>query len=529
VGDVESTPALSPRLGQPAILRVLEKLERGGNIIMKRRDFCKSTLIGGALAVLPAAHWRAVAALAAPTAGNDVAAVKLSGETTVIPAAAVKDLAANLHGRLLTASDPDYDQARRIWNKMIDRRPALIARCSGAADVARAVGFARERELLVAVRGGGHSFPGYSTCNGGLVIDLSAMRSVRVDPATKRAQAAGGAWIGDLDWESQQYGLATPMGEISNTGIGGLTLGGGYGWLARRHGVACDNLLSADLITADGKLLRVSATENPDLFWAIRGGGGNFGVVSSFEYRLHEIGTQVMAGDLIYAPAQTRSALEYYAEFSARAPRELTVETSWGGSPGDDGDLTISVCYTGNPKDGERLLQPLRAAVKARSDDIRMMSYVDLQRRFDGPPLSENNSYLKGGYVASITPAMVDTLMNDAVTGDDIGVELAHCGGAIADVAPTATAIAHRKELYQLLLIGGWKDPADNDRMRAKVHAAWDKVSRYTSGFYVNLNSADQKAVDDNYGPNRARLVALKKQYDPANLFRLNANIRPAA
>jgi len=359
---------------------------------MKRRDFCKSTLIGGALAALPAAHWRALAAEAAPTAGADLAAVRLSGDATVIPAAAVKDFAASLHGRLLTASDPDYDQARRIWNKMIDRRPALIARCSGAADVARAVAFARERELLVAVRGGGHSFPGYSTCNGGLVIDLSAMRAVRVDPAAKRAQAAGGAWIGDLDWESQQYGLATPMGEISNTGVGGLTLGGGYGWLARRYGVACDNLVSADLITADGKMLRVSATENPDLFWAIRGGGGNFGVVCSFEYRLHEIGTQVMAGDLIYAPAQTRSALEYYSQFSARAPREMTVEMSWGGSPGDDGDLTISVCYIGNPKDGERALQPLRAAVKTRSDDVRMMSYVDLQRRFDGPPLSERNS-----------------------------------------------------------------------------------------------------------------------------------------
>ncbi|HEX9140315.1 MAG TPA: FAD-binding oxidoreductase [Steroidobacteraceae bacterium] len=497
---------------------------------MKRRDFCKSTLIGGALAALPAAHWRrALAAEAAPNAGSDIAAIKLSGDTTVIPAADVKAFAANLHGRLVTASDPDYDQVRRVYNKMINRRPALIARCSGAADVARAVTFARERELLVAVRGGGHSFPGYSTCNGGLVIDLSDMRSVRVDPAAQRAWVGGGAWIGDLDWESQQYGLATPMGEISNTGVAGLTLGGGYGWLARRYGVACDNLRSADLITADGKLLRVSAAENPDLFWAIRGGGGNFGVVCSFEFQLHELRTQVMAGDLIYAPAQTRAALEYYSQFAARAPRELTVEASWGGSPGDDGDLTISVGYIGNPREGERLLQPLRAAVKARSDDIRMMDYVNLQRRFDGPPLSENNSYLKGGFVADITPAFVDTLMNDAVTSTDIGIELVHCGGAIADVAPTATAIAHRKELYQLLVFGGWKDAADNDRMRAKVHAAWDKVSRYTSGFYVNLNSADQKAVDDNYGPNRARLVALKKQFDPLNLFRLNANIRPAA
>src|SRR5580658_4946276 len=204
-GNVEQTPARSPPLGQPAIFSVLEKLERGGNIIMKRRDFCKSTLMGGALAALPAAHWRAVAADTAPTAGSDIAAVKLSGDATVIPAAAVKDFAANLHGRLLTASDPDYEQARRIWNKMIDRRPALIARCSGAADIARAVAFARERELLVAVRGGGHSFPGYSTCDGGLVIDLSAMRGVSADPQAKTARVAGGAWNGDLDWEAQQY------------------------------------------------------------------------------------------------------------------------------------------------------------------------------------------------------------------------------------------------------------------------------------------------------------------------------------
>jgi FAD/FMN-containing dehydrogenase len=214
----------------------------------------------------------------------------------------VKDFSASVRGRVITASDPEYEQARRIWNPMIDRRPALIVRCSGAADIQRSVTFARERELLLAVRGGGHSFPGYSMCNGGLVIDLSSLHNVRVDPEYKTAQVAGGAWIGDLDWESQQYGLATPMGRVSSTGVGGLTLGGGYGRLSRLLGLACDNLISADLITADAKLLHVSATETPDLLWAIRGGGGNFGVVSSFEYRLHPVGPQVLSGELRYAP-----------------------------------------------------------------------------------------------------------------------------------------------------------------------------------------------------------------------------------
>jgi len=496
---------------------------------MKRREFCKSAVIGSAMATLPSSLIRAFAADPPSPAGGDVQAVTLSGKTTLITAAAVKDFAANLHGRLLSAGDSDYDQARRLWNRMIDRRPALIARCSGAADIARAVSFARERELLVAVRGGGHSFPGYSMCEGGLVIDLSSMHGVRIDPMARTAQVAGGAWIGDLDWEAQQYGLATTMGEISNTGVAGLTLGGGYGWLSRLHGLACDNLLSADLVTADGKLRRVSATDHPDLHWAIRGGGGNFGVVCSFEYRLHEVGPKVLAGNLIYAPAQTRDAFEYYSHFATSAPRELTVELSWGGAEGDDGDLTLSVCYVGDPGTGEKLLQPLRASVKSRADDIRLQDYVAVQRQFDGPPLSTQNQYLKGGFVAELSPALIDAIMNEVKPDAVLDIELIHCGGAISDVAPTATAIAHRREPFQLLVGASWKETADNDANRARVHAAWDKVSRFTSGFYVNLNSPDQKAVDDNYGPNRARLAALKKEYDPANLFRLNANIRPTA
>lgn len=498
---------------------------------MKRRDFCKSVVLGSATAMLPATMLRAFAAEAAnaTTGAGELQAITLSGKQTVIPAAAVKAFAANLHGRALTASDADYELARRLWNKMIDKRPALIARCSGATDIAHAVSFAREHDLLVAVRGGGHSLPGYSMCDGGLVIDLSVMRSARVDPVAKTAQVAGGAWIGDLDWETQQYGLATPMGEISNTGVAGLTLGGGYGWLSRTHGLACDNLVSADLVTAEGKLLHVSAHDHPELLWALRGGGGNFGVVSSFEYSLHAVGPRMLAGNLVYAPAQARAALEYYSRFAATAPRELTVELSWGGSEGDDGDLAIAVGYIGDPRQGEKLLQPLRTAVKARSDTITSQDYVTVQKQFDGPPLSTVNNYLKGGFVAELSPALIEAIINEVKPDAVLNVELLHCGGAIGDVAPTGSAIAHRSELFQLLVTAGWKDAADNERQRARVHAAWDKVNRFTNGFYVNLNSADQKNVDDNYGPNRARLAAVKRQYDPGNLFRLNANIRPAA
>jgi FAD/FMN-containing dehydrogenase len=493
---------------------------------MQRRDFCKATLIGGACAAFT--PWRSFAAEVAASGNGDLRAITSAGAPTVIPAASLKAFAASVRGRVLSASDAEYDQARRLWNKMFDRHPALIVRCTGAADIQRAVAFAHERQLLLAVRGGGHSFPGYSMCDGGLVIDLSQLRGVRVDPRARTAEVAPGAWIGDLDWESQQYGLATPMGSVSNTGVAGLTLGGGYGWLSRKHGIACDNLIAADVITADAKLVHVNAEENPDLHWGIRGGGGNFGVVSSFEFRLHPVGPKVLAGDLVYEPAQTRAAFDHYRDFASRAPRELSVWLDWGGAPGADGDLTITACYVGDPSVGERLLQPLRTAVKPREDHIELQDYVKVQQRNDGPVLSSYNEYLKSGYVAEVTPALIDTLMSGSVVDETVGMELMHCGGAIADVAPTGTAIAHRRELFQLLVIAAWKDPADNERNRDKIHAAWDKVSQYTSGFYANLDTPDQKAVADNYGPNHSRLAALKRRYDPDNLFRLNANIKPA-
>lgn len=492
---------------------------------MMRRDFCKAALVSGALSSLPAVCARSWGVEPSATQFVDTPAVTLSGSPTVIPAAAIKDFASRLHGRLITVGDSEYEQARRIWNPLIDRRPALIVRCSGAADIQRAVAFARERELLLAVRGGGHSFPGYSMCNDGLVIDLSSLRNVRVDAKRKTAHVAGGGWMGDLDRESQRYGLATPMGKISHTGVGGLTLGGGYGWLSRLYGLACDNLISADLITSDAKPVHVSETEHADLFWAIHGGGGNFGVVSSFEYRLHPVGPQILTAELSYAADRTRSVLGYFAEYAEKAPRELSlgayVETDATGKR----SVTLNFTFVGSVGAGERLLQSLRASTKPRKDSVRVLDYVKLQSESDGPTLSQYTEYMENGYVNRFSPALVDAIM-----AEQGPVGLSYLGGAIADLAPTATALAHRKETFEMDVSSAWKpDPAVNDRKRAEVHAMWDRLRPFTTGFYANLATPSQKSIDDNYGINRSRLQQVKMQFDPTNMFRMNANIRPVS
>jgi FAD/FMN-containing dehydrogenase len=435
-----------------------------------------------------------------------------------------KDLAGRLRGRLITPADADYDQSRRIWNRSFDRRPALIAQCAGAADITRCIAFARERNLLVAVRGGGHSYAGYSTCDGGLVIDLSPMRAVRVDPFAKTARVAGGSWNRDLDWEAQQYALATPMGRVGNTGVGGLTLGGGYGRLSRLYGLACDNVVAADLISADGKLLKVSAAENPDLLWALRGGGGNFGIVSSFEYRLHPVGPEVLAGYLAYEPEQLRAVLEQYVEFCAHAPRELALDLAMHTDAMGIRRPLMLFCYIGKPQIGEKLLASLHAATKPRTDDVRARDYAQLQGAQDGPPVSDNAEYVKTAHLKAVTPALIDALVTERV----IDISLSLSGGAVADIDPTGSAVAHRRESFLMEISTDWQDPSQAEAQRAAIHAVWDRLVQFTSGFYGNLTVADQQDVDQNYGANITRLMKIKKRYDPDNFFRLNANIRPA-
>lgn len=490
---------------------------------VNRRDFCKATLASGAVATAPIAV-RGIAAGSSAPDYTDTPAIGLSGEPTRIPGSAIKDLAGRLRGSLITARDPEYERARRLWNRSFDRHPALIARCCGAADITRSLAFARERGLLLAVRGGGHSYAGYSSCDGGLVIDLSPMRGVRVDPVAKTARVAGGAWNRDLDWEAQQYGLATPMGRVGNTGVGGLTLGGGYGRLSRLYGLACDNVLSADLIGADGRLLRVDVTETPDLFWAIRGGGGNFGIVSSFEYRLHDVGPQVVGSFLTYGPDQLRAVLEQFQEFCARAPRELQLDLAMQTGPQGQRIPLLLYFHCGRPQAGEALLASIRAATRPVRER-RFSDYMQLQDGNSAPEVSDEAEYTKTGHVPAVTPELVAALLDEG----SVNIALSLNGGAIADVDVTASAVAHRRELFQMEVSSSWKDPSQGEARRAEIHAAWDRLKRFTTGFYANLTVADAGAVKENYGMNITRLEKIKQQYDPDNVFRLNANIRPVA
>ncbi|MBV8146875.1 MAG: FAD-binding oxidoreductase [Gammaproteobacteria bacterium] len=487
------------------------------------------SVAAGAASLLPVG--RLLAAAGNSPSGAELRVVKLSGAESALDENTVRDFGKSLNGTLLTRGKEGYESARHVWNGMIDKHPAMIARCADAGDVARAVTFAREHELLLAVRGGGHSFPGYSTCEGGLVIDLSSMRSVLVRPDSRTAQAAGGAWGAHVDAATQKHALATTLGQISNTGVGGLTLGGGFGWLARQYGLACDNLVAAELVTADGKLRRVSAQDEPDLFWAIRGGGGNFGVVTSFEYKLHPLNPTVLGGQVAFPTAQLKDTITFYADLLTHAPRELSVDLSL--HPSEDGTpgAALYVVYAGDPKSGAKALEPLQRFGKPTKNTIREQNYVVVQTWFDPPPVDPTHWYLKGGFVREYSPALVEALAEfrpDASTS----MYFQSANGAVADVAQTATAFSHRNAIANMMLFGLWKETSQDEAGRKAIHATWNRFAPFTDGYYVNLHDSDpnpkDKGTASNYGANFARLAAVKKQFDPMNLFRLNANITPA-
>ena len=486
---------------------------------MRRRDFCSVTLLGGALA-LPRLGSSAEAAT------GDIAAIRLSGAATTIGSKELAEFVRGFRGAVILPGSGEYEQARRVWNPMHDRRPAVIARCADANDVSRAVKFARQHDLLVAVRVGGHSFPGYSTCDGGLMIDLSAMREVRVDAARRTALVAPGAWVSDVDTATGKLGLATTMGQISDTGVAGLTLGGGYGWLSRRLGLACDNLLSADMVTADGQLRHISASEHPDLFWAIRGGGGNFGVATSFEYRLHEQSPRVYAAYIAYPFAHLREVLELFQETTARGPRELSLDLSIEAA--DDGAPLVAVygCHSGDPGQGPALLAPFERIAKPYQSVHGPDTYERVQHQSDGPHLSKSFHYLKAGLVAEFTPGLVEALRAFAPSRE-VFVYMQNASGAVSDVSPTATAYWNRKAMVNLMVMGTWRNAADTERIRAAIRATWEKIEPFSLGFYSNLSDADPSRTGRNFGDNYARLTDLKRKYDPGNRFRLNSNIPP--
>lgn len=447
--------------------------------------------------------------------------------------AAIDRFKLTLRGTVLCPGQEGYDAARTIPNAMIDRRPAVIARCTSAADVIACVGFAREHDLIVAVRGGGHSVAGKSVCEGGLMIDLSAMKGIRVDPARRTARAEPGLTLGEFDRESQAFGLATTLGVVSKTGIAGLTLGGGWGHLHAKQGLALDNVISADVVTSEGQLLTANAHENPDLFWGVRGGGGNFGIVTSLEYRLHDRGP-VLAGAVFHPVAKAFELLSFFREFSATIPDELVIQGGAFTLPDNTQVFAIAACYCGDPSEGEKVLTPLRRFGPPMADAITTMSYVQLQSMFDPffPP--GRQTYVKSNFLRSLSDDALQTiasLCGKSPSPLSFAPFLEHWHGAATRVPVADTAFPHRQHSYNLMLWSNWANPSE-----AEKNIQWTRESCavlrpfLVEGSYGNYVSDEGDAfARAAYGPNYDRLVALKNKYDPSNFFRMNHNIRPTA
>lgn len=453
-----------------------------------------------------------------------------------------EELRAQLGGQLITPDDPGYDDARRVWNGMIDRQPALIVRCRGVADVVASVRFAREHQLLLAVRGGGHNVAGFGTCDGGLVIDLSPLRGVRVDPEGKTVRAGGGATWADVDRETQLFGLAVPGGIVSTTGVAGLTLGGGQGWLRRTHGMTCDNLVSADVVTADGEFVTASESDHTDLFWGLRGGGGNFGVVTSFEFRAHPVGPTVAFAGPVYPVESAEAVMAGLTAFATGAPDEVTLSATWWTIPAGPGFpeelhgravIILGAMYAGPPEDGEQILQPLREIEQPLLDLSGPIPYTAVQQMFDPFfPAVELQYYWKSLYLAGLENPAVRTIADHmAARPSSMSMGgLWALGGALGRVDASATATGARGAPFLLEILANWGDPAESDANVAWARAFFDAMRPFSTG-KTNLNFpglGDEPGFGRAaFGDNWERLVDTKRKYDPTNLFRLNQNIDP--
>ena len=473
---------------------------------------------------------------------TDLRIITTAGTHSVLDDSTIEAFKLSLRGELLKPGDADYEEARRIWNGMIDKRPALIARCKSVADVIASVNFARENKLLIAVRGGGHNVAGIAVADGGLVIDLSPMKGIRVDLSTRTARAEGGVTLGELDHETQAFGLATPMGVVSETGIAGLTLNGGLGWLRRKYGLSSDNLISADVVTADGGFITASQTENPDLFWGIRGGGGNFGIVTSFEYRLYPIGPEVMVCFVLYPGERAKEVLGFCNEYVAQAPDEVSplaflgrvpeielFPEEWHSKP----YAAILAPYAGEVEEGARVLQPLRDLGDPIADLSSPMPYVEAQKLLDEDYPDGWRYYWKSQNVNSLDDEAIERLMAhaEAAPSDHSTIDVWYQGGAMGRVGAEETAFGDRSVPYLLGIEANWEEPQDDE-----VNVAWARnciadMRRFSGGGnYLNFPGFLEEGQDllrDAYGENYERLVALKNEYDPTNLFRMNQNIKP--
>jgi FAD/FMN-containing dehydrogenase len=450
-----------------------------------------------------------------------------------------KDLRARFRGALLRPGEEGYDEARRVWNGAIDRHPALIARCAGADDVVEAVRFARERELAVSVRGGGHSVAGHAVCDGGVMIDLSLMKAIRVDPEARTTRAAGGVLWGELDRATQVFGLATTGGIISHTGIGGLTLGGGLGHLMRRHGLTVDNLLAVELVTADGDRVRADGDSEPELFWGLRGGGGNFGIATAFEYRLHRVGPFVLGGPVFWALADVPRVLRALRELAPQAPDELGISMSLMPAPPlpfmpreqvGKPVLGLVLAWSGDVDAGERALAPLRRLGTPVADAIAPVPYVALQSMLDGGAPHGRHYYWKAHKLPTLSDTTIDVLCErtSAITAPIAQIAGWAVGGAVSRVDPDATAVGEREVGFEISLAVGWPG-GDGERHRAWSRDGWEALRAESAGVYANFISDEGAAgVEAAYGDRVARLTALKDRWDPANVFRMNANIPPS-
>jgi hypothetical protein len=464
-------------------------------------------------------------------------AMTKDGDWMGIDISATTALERELRGDLLLPSDAGYDHARSIWNGMIDRRPALVARCRGAADVARAVVFGRDHDLLISVRGGGHNVAGNAVCDGGLMIDLSQMRCVHVDSGTRRARAAGGATWGDFDAETQCFGLATPGGLISATGVAGLTLGGGIGWLTPSYGLACDNLTAVQLVTAEGEIVTVNEEENTDLLWGLKGGGGNFGVATSFEFAAHPVGPTLFGGITLHPLDEAEGVLRHLVDFMETAPDELGAVAGFTTTPDGQPVVATIAVYNGSLADGEATVAPLRRFATPLLDSFAPTPYRTLQTLFDAGAPPGLRYYWKSSFLDALPDEALSTVVAHARRrpSSSSKIFLEFLRGAFARVPGDATAFDHRASPFNLLIIGSWEHPADDDSNRSWARDTWQSMQSFASpGVYVNYlgTEADEGSnrVPAAYGPGKlARLVALKRKYDPTNLFRMNQNIPAGA
>lgn len=438
---------------------------------------------------------------------------------------------ASLTGRLLFPNEDGYDAARAVWNGMIDKHPAMIVQCTGNEDVIKTLEFARQNNLLVSVKGGGHNVAGNAVCEGGLMIDMSLMKGIAIDTEKQTVRAEAGLLWSELDLETQKSGLATTGGTVSHTGIAGLTLGGGLGWLMGKHGLTCDNLLSVEIVTAEGNLLTANETQNEDLFWAVRGGGGNFGIVTSFEYQLHPVGPQIIGGMILYTMDQAGEVLQFYREFARNTPDDLMVFAAMMCTPDGLPVIALIVGWFGPLSDGEEHLKPLRNFGTPLADLIGEIPYSQLQTTFDAAVPHGIHRYWKSGYLPEINNGFIEMLLDQAAKQPSpySFILFFHMKGAAARVDSTKTAMGSRADMWDFDIVSQWTDPADAGKNMDWVRNFWTEVEPHTKGVYVNHLDVDDGStrVKAAYGKNYERLVAVKTKYDPTNFFHLNNNIVP--